>query len=309
MKTNKKIALLLAIAIMISAISVALPMEAKAFDGWMNHIQQVSLDADLSSLLADAHNWTYGTGPRTSKYGNETEEYWFQIFKVSFPYRSTLTITKQSQDKAHFIGTGEAAFAMNFGVYDANGNSCIDDHGQYMFSTFHDFTTESKGSYTSYEYNAANGLYTFKEYVDVNPGTYYIAVKQDTFYAQTAADLEEYIPKTHFTCTIHAESLDDALTKKVLASKPYIQSAKTSKKSVKLKLRKNSYVSGAKFEIQYRVKGAGKWDKVTAKKASSLKVKKLAKNIKYQFRVRQTAKINGKTVHGKWSNVKTVKVK
>jgi hypothetical protein len=317
MKTKKRIALLLAIAIMISAISVSLPMEAKAYDGWINHIQKVSLDTDLSSLLANTHNWTYGTCPKPYNYESDTIEHWFQIFQVNVPYKSTLTIMKQSSDLYHFIGYHQT-FEMNFGVFDTNGKSCIDNNGQYVFST--NYISNDKDSYCSHEYNSANGLYTFKTYVDVNPGTYNILVIQDTFsWVTTAADLEEYIPETPFTCTIHAEPIvtqqdnsgqqNNALANKVRASKPNIQTVKTSKKSVTLKLKKKSYVSGANFEIQYRVKGAGKWDSVIVKKPSSLKVKKLAKNIKYQFRVRQVTTLNGQKVSGKWSKVKTVKVK
>ena len=61
------------------------------------------------------------------------------------------------------------------------------------------------------------------------------------------------------------------------------------------------------YQIQYRIKGK-KWSKKVTKKAK-LVVKKLKKGKKYQFRVRTITKVNGKNVYGKWTAVKTVKIK
>ena len=63
------------------------------------------------------------------------------------------------------------------------------------------------------------------------------------------------------------------------------------------------------YQVQYRLAGK-KWASL-AKSTKKLKVtsKKLKKGKKYSFRVRTISKVNGKTVYGKWTAAKTVKIK
>ena len=63
------------------------------------------------------------------------------------------------------------------------------------------------------------------------------------------------------------------------------------------------------YQVQYRL-GKKAW-KNAAKSTTKAKVvvKKLKKAKKYSFRVRTITKVNGKTVYGKWTKAKTVKIK
>lgn len=65
----------------------------------------------------------------------------------------------------------------------------------------------------------------------------------------------------------------------------------------------------ANYQIQYSMKKNFAGAKTKNTKATALKVSGLKVNKKYYFRVRVSAKINGKTYYSGWSNVKSVKVK
>lgn len=82
-------------------------------------------------------------------------------------------------------------------------------------------------------------------------------------------------------------------------------SVKAGKKSATVKWAKNSTFSG--YQIYY--KQAKKSAKNTTAAAASKTIKKLAKGKKVTFKVRGYKVMNGKTVYGKWSASKTVKIK
>jgi len=69
-------------------------------------------------------------------------------------------------------------------------------------------------------------------------------------------------------------------------------------------------VSGTAGYQVAKKKAGGKYAAVNASKSATSKIfKKLAYGKKYSFKVRAYKKISGKTVYGKWSNVKTISVK
>ena len=82
---------------------------------------------------------------------------------------------------------------------------------------------------------------------------------------------------------------------------------KVGKKQAVVSFKKTN--GAAAYQVQYRL-GKGKW-KNAAKSTKKVKVtvKKLKKGKKYGFRVRTISKVNGKTIYGKWTKVKTVKIK
>ena len=64
------------------------------------------------------------------------------------------------------------------------------------------------------------------------------------------------------------------------------------------------------YQVYYATKKDGKYKKLTTTKANKLKYsKKLAKGKKYYFKVRAYKKVNGKTIYGSFSTVKSVKIK
>lgn len=93
----------------------------------------------------------------------------------------------------------------------------------------------------------------------------------------------------------------------VVPRKAAINSVKPGKKKMTVKAKKKlSYTGGNRYEVQYKVKGAKKWNKAVAKK-QSITIKKLKKGKQYQVRIRAFKKIGKKTYYGAWSSVKTSK--
>ena len=71
---------------------------------------------------------------------------------------------------------------------------------------------------------------------------------------------------------------------------------------------KSSRTKSAKYQVAYRVKGTKKWTKVTSANKKVI-LKKLKSGKKYQVKVRAFTKSNGTRTYGKWSAIKTVKIK
>ena len=63
-----------------------------------------------------------------------------------------------------------------------------------------------------------------------------------------------------------------------------------------------------KYQVKYRVKGTSTWKKAYTSDTSKT-IKDLKKGKTYQVKVRAYKKVNGKTYYGKFSDIKTVKVK
>ena len=88
-------------------------------------------------------------------------------------------------------------------------------------------------------------------------------------------------------------------------------------KSLKVKNKKSKKVtvsfkkiSGAKYQIQYSTsKKFKKGNKTKTVSKNSVTISKLKKNKKYYFRVRAFKTVNGEKITGKWSSVKSVKIK
>ena len=75
------------------------------------------------------------------------------------------------------------------------------------------------------------------------------------------------------------------------------------KLQVTVKNQKTTGITG--YQIQYRVKGTGKWQSETLKSGKTkCTIKKLQKGKKYQVRVRGFVKVSGKTTYGAFSKVK-----
>jgi hypothetical protein len=81
------------------------------------------------------------------------------------------------------------------------------------------------------------------------------------------------------------------------------------KKKIKVTLSvatKKQQIAG--YELNYRIKGNGKWSKKILKaSAKSFTAKKLKKGRAYQFRVRTYKSVSGKTYYSAWSKVKISK--
>ncbi|MBQ1407836.1 MAG: fibronectin type III domain-containing protein [Eubacterium sp.] len=159
--------------------------------------------------------------------------------------------------------------------------SCIlsDEQGEVVYS-------EENGINSSwaYEYGTASRKSTFK--LKKN-STYYISV-------------QAYPTQGEF---------DYKMTLKYSYDKPAkasIKSKKAKKKAFTVKIGAAKLATG--YEIAYRVKGTSKWKtKKVSKK--TVTIKKLKSKKTYQVRVRAIRKVAGKTLKGKWSKTKTIKVK
>lgn len=96
--------------------------------------------------------------------------------------------------------------------------------------------------------------------------------------------------------------------KKITSKKAKIKSAKNAKKrSVTLKL--SGSVNGGGYKIQYGTSRKFKGAKTVTAKGNTASIKKLKAKKTYYIRARIYKKISGKTYYGKWSNVKSVKIK
>lgn len=91
-------------------------------------------------------------------------------------------------------------------------------------------------------------------------------------------------------------------------SRAVISSLKAGKNQATVTWKKLSKATG--YQVSYRRVGKTKWySKFVKSTTKSLTIKKLAKNKKYRFKVRGYTNINGRKLYGKWSAIKTVKVK
>ena len=89
-----------------------------------------------------------------------------------------------------------------------------------------------------------------------------------------------------------------------------VEGLKVTSKAKKATVSFKATEGAAAYQIQYKLKTAKKWSNL-AKSTTKTKVtsKKLKKGKKYSFRVCTISNVNGKTVLGKWSKVKTIKIK
>lgn len=112
--------------------------------------------------------------------------------------------------------------------------------------------------------------------------------------------------------TVNASAYDLTVTERVnlnKAGKPIISSLKAGSKSFTVKYGAVS-IGASKYQIAYRVKGASKWKTTDVSGDTFSKtIKNLKSKKTYQVRVRALKIVNGKTYHGSWSSVKTVKIK
>ncbi len=113
------------------------------------------------------------------------------------------------------------------------------------------------------------------------------------------------------SCTVTVKKSGNAASseiKKITSKKAKITSAKNiKKKSITLKL--GGSVNGSGYKIQYGTSRKFKGAKTVTAKGSTATIKKLKAKKIYYIRVRIYKKISGKTYYGKWSSMKSVKVK
>ena len=147
------------------------------------------------------------------------------------------------------------------------------------------------------------------------------ALKQAVADAQAAADAAKK------AADAAQKTADDA--KAALDAKKSSGSKTSSSTASKVKAAKNKTVKGLKvkskskkaivtfkktkgataYQVQYKMKGK-KWGNLKkSTKAAKVTSKKLKKGKKYSFRVRTITKVGKKTVYGKWTKAKTVKIK
>lgn len=88
--------------------------------------------------------------------------------------------------------------------------------------------------------------------------------------------------------------------------KATIRSLKGKRKSASLSVKKMK--GRVKYKVQYRIKGKKKWKTKYIRKTSCT-FKRLKSGKRYQFRVRAYKTVNGEKIYGKWSKIKTVKIK
>ncbi len=93
----------------------------------------------------------------------------------------------------------------------------------------------------------------------------------------------------------------------ITSVKAKISSIKSAGKSIKLKLGNLGKADG--FQIQYSLKKNFKSAKTIKKKSTNVMLSNLKKNKRYYVRARVYGKINRKTYYGKWSSIKSAKIK
>lgn len=109
-------------------------------------------------------------------------------------------------------------------------------------------------------------------------------------------------------CTVTVKQSDSRAIKKVNATKATIKSAKNEKgRKIKLKLSGGSGCDG--YKIQYGVKKNFKGAKTVTSKNSTVTIKKLKSQKTYYIHARVYKKISGKVYYGKWSILKSMRIK
>ncbi|MCR5666504.1 MAG: fibronectin type III domain-containing protein [Eubacterium sp.] len=97
------------------------------------------------------------------------------------------------------------------------------------------------------------------------------------------------------------------LTFQIVPAKAKITSLKAGKKNLTVTLaKKPAKLGAAKYQVQYKKKGASKWKSVKITTKTKV-LKKLKAGKKYKVRVRAFKKVGSKTYYGAWSKVKTSK--
>ena len=153
------------------------------------------------------------------------------------------------------------------------------------------------------------------EYNDVD-GTYYLEDTAKENYDSLLSIMKE-----------RAEWFDKAITAKSFTKikytvpkvkKPFLKAFHKAK-SIRVTIPRTSYTvknlvntrkkKADNYEIAYRVQGAKKWKTIKTKGKRVFVIKKLKAGKIYQVKVRAIAKTPFGTKVGKWSNVKTVKIK
>ena len=159
--------------------------------------------------------------------------------------------------------------------------SCIlmDSEGETVYSQ-----ENGINSSWAYDFGTAEKKSTFK------------LKKNSTYYIQ----VEAYPTQGEFNYKITAKYSYDKPEQGV------IKKLTAKKKAFTVKLRAIKYAT--EYELAYRVKGTSKWKSKNVTK-KTVTVNKLKSKKTYQVRVRAIRKVAGKTLKGKWSKTRKVKVK
>ncbi|MBQ4468462.1 MAG: fibronectin type III domain-containing protein [Firmicutes bacterium] len=117
------------------------------------------------------------------------------------------------------------------------------------------------------------------------------------------------IGKPKVKVTFNGQYYTGTMSKAVTINPPAVTGLKlTSPKSKQLKVTYKKAKGGVKYQIAYRLKGTTKWKTVTITGTSKL-IKKLKGGKTYQVRVRAIKTVSGKKYTGKWTAIKSLKVK
>lgn len=152
----------------------------------------------------------------------------------------------------------------------------------------------------NHDYDMINGIVTKEATVETEGSIEYKCKNCDSIYTETIAKLPEIKeePTIDNSANIKAAKAKKATISKVTNNK---------NKQLVVKLKK---ASGYKFEIKISTDKKFKKSVKTYKTSkTSYTIKKLKKDKKYYVRVRTYKKIDGKTYYGKWSSIKSVKIK
>ena len=197
---NKKrfLSLLMALAIMLTAVCVTSPIESKAYDGWVSYATEAGFNADYAGYLYDVDKYTHGTSP-------EGTEEWFQVYKVTVTKSTTLYATLSS--KTEDI------------IDNLLMSGCI-----HIYNEKFEIVSTSEHDVVA----AATGLYWYTAYCDANPGTYYIYYRP-TVLCRDKTTLANRIPTS--SCTFIFEQRSASAESLANLSKTNI---KLSKKNITL---------------------------------------------------------------------------
>ena len=268
---------------------IANSINSKA-SGWGDYVSDLTFDKNLYYDFNDISKYAYDIGPHT---GGSIGKYSYKIYKFVLTRDSIINF------KFEFNNSKDAYYKFKISYYDKDGKP---DGGGYDTDAELDTKT---GKYIYYTNN-----YGIRE-----KGTYYveIAVNENLYNSSRTPLSNDLLPAEEFSVIFTCEPVltQQQKYKVELLSKykPVIKQKNSSKNSISFKLKKKSAVANSKYEIQYKKRMADTWESKTVSSVNKLKITKLKKNTKYDFRVRSFITIDGEKYYSKWSKVFSIKTK
>lgn len=168
------------------------------------------------------------------------------------------------------------------------------------FSSTYSQTWETK-VYADHSWSDKAGNYC-DEFFALNKGTYYLTVETKLSENAVTDEYDGYkvsdFPNGFWLSVNSTDYVKDTTLKSV---------KNTAAKKAKVTYKKSAGAEG--YQIQYSLKKNFSGKKTVTSKKTSVTLKSLKKGKTYYVRVRAYRTLDGKTVYGNWSNVKTVKIK